>query len=273
MMSSPGGNSERGRGILLDLLEFSTKTVRDVSRAVGIELPSGPDMAEAEFEPVYEHCKRFTMTTRERMYALYTAVNYLVDRGVEGDFVEAGVWRGGSSMLIAETLVRRGLQTKKIYLYDTFEGMPPPGQEDVQIPSGRLDLTPRRPASVEWERSRRGDHNAMCYAGLSEVKSNLFSTGYAQENLVFVQGKVEETIPGRMPDSICLLRLDTDWYSSTRWELDHLFPKLARGGVLIIDDYGAWEGARKAVDEYINRNNIHILLNRIDCSGRIAVKV
>jgi O-methyltransferase len=86
-------------------------------------------------------------------------------------------------------------------------------------------------------------------------------------------GKVEDTFPKDTPDKIAILRLDTDWYESTRHELIHLYPKLSIGGVLIIDDYGHWEGARKAVDEYINDNTLRILLNRIDYTGRIAVKM
>jgi hypothetical protein len=83
---------------------------------------------------------------------------------------------------------------------------------------------------------------------------------------------VEDTIPGNMPKKIALLRLDTDWYESTKHELTHLFPLLQSNGVLIIDDYGHWEGARKAVNEYISDKHIRILLNRIDYTGRIAIK-
>ncbi len=100
----------------------------------------------------------------------------------------------------------------------------------------------------------------------------MLSTGYKKEKVHFIKGKVEETIPKNIPKEIALLRLDTDWYESTKHELTHLFPLLKPNGVLIIDDYGHWEGVRKAVDEYISDNNIHILLNRIDYSGRIAVK-
>jgi hypothetical protein len=88
-----------------------------------------------------------------------------------------------------------------------------------------------------------------------------------------VKGKVEDTVPKNAPEKIALLRLDTDWYESTRHELVHLFPRLLPGGVLIIDDYGHWQGARKAVDEYIAGNQVKILLNRVDYTGRIGVKI
>jgi O-methyltransferase len=84
---------------------------------------------------------------------------------------------------------------------------------------------------------------------------------------------VEDTIPNNIPEKIAILRLDTDWYESTRHELVHLFPRLSPYGVLIIDDYGCWQGAKKAVDEYISENNLRIFLSRIDSTGRIAIKL
>ena len=93
------------------------------------------------------------------------------------------------------------------------------------------------------------------------------------KNIIYIKGKVEETIPEIIPGKISLLRLDTDWYESTLHNLNHLFPLLSKGGILILDDYGHWQGARKAVDEYLEKNNVKILLNRIDYTGRIAVKV
>jgi O-methyltransferase len=101
----------------------------------------------------------------------------------------------------------------------------------------------------------------------------MLSTGYPEENLIFVKGKVENTIPGVTPDRICLLRLDTDWYESTYHELNYLFPRLSVNGVIIIDDYGHWQGAREAVDKYFQAKNVKILLNRIDYSGRVGIKV
>ena len=104
------------------------------------------------------------------------------------------------------------------------------------------------------------------------VRANLASTGYPPERVRFVKGKVEDTLPDAAPPQIAVLRLDTDWYESTRCELEHLFPRLSVGGVLIIDDYGAWEGARRAVDEFVAAG-ASILLNRIDETGRIGVKL
>jgi O-methyltransferase len=107
---------------------------------------------------------------------------------------------------------------------------------------------------------------------MNDVQTNMKQTNYPFSKIHFVQGKVEQTIPETIPSSIALLRLDTDWYESTYHELVHLFPKLVTGGVLIIDDYGHWQGARKAVDQYFAEQKTPILLNRIDYTGRIAIK-
>lgn len=98
------------------------------------------------------------------------------------------------------------------------------------------------------------------------------STGYPPERIHLVPGRVEDTVPAQAPERIALLRLDTDWYASTKHELDHLYPRLSDGGVLIVDDYGHFEGARRAVDDYLAEQAEPLLLNRIDYTGRIAVK-
>jgi hypothetical protein len=109
-------------------------------------------------------------------------------------------------------------------------------------------------------------------APLESVRTNVESTDYPVECVRYIQGRVEDTIPLEAPDQIALLRLDTDWYESARHELVHLYPRLVPGGVLVIDDYGHWQGARKAVDEYLAEHGIRVLLCRMDYTGRIALK-
>jgi len=149
-----------------------------------------------------------------------------------------------------------------LYLFDTFEGMTEPTAKDV-------DYTGKKASQVMQDVP--GDR--CDDAPLEQVKEVLYGTGYPRERIYFVRGRVEETIPASAPDSISLLRLDTDWYDSTRHELVHLFPRLSKAGVIIIDDYGHWQGSRQACDEYFAQNRIPILLNRIDYSGRIALKL
>ena len=225
-----------------------------------------PDIKDAEFWGIYKSCSAFTMTSVERMYALYSSVNYVLSNGIKGSFVECGVWRGGSAMLIAKMLINRNCTDRKIYLYDTFEGMPAPSGNDINL--NGVDAS---------EILRQGEPDlkdpAWCIANLADVQANMRSTNFPLENIVYIKGKVEETIPGNMPDAnIALLRLDTDWYESTRHELIYLFPRLELNGIIIIDDYGHWEGCKKAVDDYLKEHKINILLNRVDYTCRVGIK-
>jgi hypothetical protein len=207
------------------------------------------------------------MTTPKRIAALCDAVEYVVRDTVPGAVVECGVWRGGSMMAAALTLLRLDAADRDLYLFDTFEGMPPPGERDVfsaydgYSPMGR------------WRRKRRaGETSTWHQVSTDEVRAAVLSTGYPAERVHLVAGLVEDTLPAGAPDEIAVLRLDTDWYASTRHELEQLYPRLVRGGVLIVDDYGHYEGARRAVDEYLAESGERLLLNRIDYTGRIGVK-
>lgn len=224
-----------------------------------------PDL-EPEFARAYARCRPYTMTSVERMYALWQAVHHVVSHRIPGDVVECGVWRGGSSMLAATALLAQGDTDRTLWLFDTFEGMSEPSEKDVDALSGaRMDS--------EWEQHRGAvDDPVFAFGALPEVKRNMQQTGYPSEATRFVQGKVEDTIPAEGPDGIALLRLDTDWYESTRHELEHLWDRLAPGGVLIIDDYGHWAGAREAVDEFFAGREDAPLLSRIDYTGRIGIK-
>jgi hypothetical protein len=205
----------------------------------------------------------YTMTSRERLASLAHAVEQLEARAIEGDIVECGVWKGGSMMLVALMLLAMGKTHRDIYLFDTFTGMSEPTDADVQF-----DGT----SAVNVLDSFAKDTGAWCYAGLEDVQNNLRLTQYPDNKLHFVKGMVEQTIPDHAPEKIALLRLDTDWYESTRHELEHLYPRLVKGGVLIIDDYGHWKGSRAAVDEYLAKYEPTAYLHRIDYTGRILIK-
>ena len=211
-----------------------------------------------EFREIWRSVEEFTMTSIERAYALYEAVRYVCDSGIEGSFVECGVWRGGSCMLMAQTILRRGISPRPVYLYDTFSGMTEPTDEDVIAWNGR---------SVR-ERFERFDSWAV---GLDEVKANLLTTGYPSEMFHFVRGDVLDTLESIRPESIALLRLDTDWYRSTLRELEVLYPRLRRGGILLLDDYGHFRGAKQAVDEFFRKREKPYFA-RVDYTGRVGVK-
>ena len=202
-----------------------------------------------------------TMTDHAKLFGLVEATRYLVRNGIEGDVVECGVWRGGSMQAVALTLQEFGATDRDLHLFDTFEGMPPPSEKDR-----RGDTTAQELLSVHDK-----DHRVWAVAGLDDVEEAMREVGYPRERVHFHQGMVEDTIPGSAPERIALLRLDTDWYESTRHELEHLYARLVPGGVLIIDDYGDWEGARLATDEYLERIGESLLLLPLG-SGRLAVK-
>jgi len=250
------------------------KAIRNVVNKLGYDLVKPderlvinglPADFDKEVVNTYNRVKPFTMTTPERISALCNAVNYLVKNKIEGDFVECGVWRGGSTMAAIDTLIKAGDKNREIYLYDTYEGMSEPTDHDKVFTGTGAD--------VLMNTSDKNDATSVwCYSALEEVQKNVGTLNYPAKSVHFVKGKVEDTIPQTIPQKIALLRLDTDWYESTAHELKYLFPLLVPGGVLIIDDYGHWEGARKAVDEYIENEKLPLLLNRIDYTGRIAIK-
>ena len=229
---------------------------------LGTPIPSDYDAALAE---TVRRVRRDTLTTAPRIAALCDGVEFLVRSRAQGAFVECGVWRGGSMMAIALTLLRLGVTDRDLYLFDTFAGMPAPGAEDV--PSPYDGYSPQR----RWRRHARLGRQ---WAGVpaTTVRERLESTGYPADRVHLVEGMVEETVPAEAPAEIALLRLDTDWYASTKHELEQLYPRLVEGGVLIVDDYGHYEGARRAVDEYFATIGEPVLLNRIDFTGRLVVK-
>jgi hypothetical protein len=215
---------------------------------------------------VMRKVKDYTGTSPERIAALMNAVKYVVANRIPGDFIECGVWRGGSMMIVALTLLELNDRSRELYLFDTFEGMSAPTDKDVMFDGQKASDILAHSPKVE------GPANYWCIAGIEDVKRNLKSTGYPESKLHFVKGKVEETVPGNAPPQIALLRLDTDWYESTAHELKHLYPRVAPNGVVIIDDYGHWKGAQKAVDDFLAGQPFKPLLNRLDYTGRLLIK-
>ncbi len=225
-----------------------------------------PKIKDQEFLKIYDECKAYTCTSIERMYSLYNGVVYILKNNILGDFVECGVWHGGSCMLIAKTLLKHNAIDRNIVLFDTFEGMTQPTDNDVDYKGESAQGI----LNKYYEKFKSN----MTKAELSNVENNMKKTGYPSARIFYVKGMVEATLPDyKVNNKIALLRLDTDWYESTKIEMNYLFPSLEKGGVLIIDDYGHWQGARKAIDEYIEEKSVTILLNRIDYTGRIAVKL
>src|ERR1700683_4128707 len=220
--------------------------VRAARRLIGPR-GQGTQAVPPDFSPeviaTVKAVRAFTMTSMERLCALIGAVEYVVSAGIPGDIVECGVWKGGSMMAVALTLLRLQQADRVLHLFDTFDGMPPAldADRDLRGDSASMLLAEHdRDTSLVWAK-----------ASLEQVRRNIDRTRYPARLVRYIKGRVEDTIPSKAPAGACLFRLDTDWYESTKHEMEQLFPRLSPGGVLIIDDYGHWQGARKAVDEYL----------------------
>ncbi|MEV0118991.1 TylF/MycF/NovP-related O-methyltransferase [Streptomyces sp. NPDC050844] len=229
------------------------------SKSKALKLPADYD---DEAKGIIRAVKPYTMTSPERLNAFILATRHVVRHGIPGDIVECGVWRGGSMQACAKTLLAAGDTERDLYLFDTYEGMTPPTEEDLR----------RDGKSAEELLEVQGkDRPIWAVASLDDVKSGFAKVPYPEERIHYVQGKVEDTVPREAPEKISILRLDTDWYASTQHELEHLYGRLVSGGVLLIDDYGYWQGSRQAVDEFLDKTGERLLLLRMD-EGRIAVK-
>lgn len=215
-----------------------------------------------EAKEIIRAVKPYTMTSPERLNAFILATRHVVRHNIPGDIVECGVWRGGSMQACAKALLALGESDRDLHLFDTFEGMPPPTAEDLR----------RDGKSAEDLLAAQGkDRPIWAIASLDDVQAGFEQVPYPGERVHYVQGMVEDTVPQQAPEQISILRLDTDWYASTKHELEFLYPRLVSGGVLLIDDYGYWQGSRQAVDEFLEKTGERLLMLRMD-EGRIAVK-
>lgn len=237
-LRAPRGQRELPREFPLDFTPFTKKLWRQVSP--------------------------HTLTSKERVATIENAVRYIHKHGIEGDFVECGVAWGGSVMAFAICLMALGERDRRIWLYDTFEGMTEPTDRDV----GRFG----EKAIKQYRKHLVDGVSTWVRAPIDQVKRNVFSVGYPEQMFTFVQGKVEETLPQTKPERIAFLRLDTDWYESTRAEMEHLFPRLERGGILLLDDYYRYRGHREAVNGYLERAGVPMFLARIDEHAVVGVK-
>ena len=233
------------------------------SSSVGRQLPVE---ATGEDQAIIQRVRSFTMTSDERIWSLLQAVRYVSEARIPGDIVECGVWRGGSMMAAALKLQALQSTQRTLWLYDTYTGMTPPTAEDREAVTGT-------PAQTLLETTEIGDgNNVWCVADEDDVRRNMESTHYPIERIRFIKGDVAVTLTEHVPEEISILRLDTDWYASTKAELEKLYAKLIPGGICILDDYGHWQGARQAVDEFFAENPPRPLMTPIDFSGRLFLK-
>lgn len=252
------------------------KVIRSALDLLGLEVhrkvekPGAPFPVELsrEEKELFHYVRRngLTMVSDERLFATILACKHVIDRSVDGAFVECGVWRGGNALLAAGVFKLYGAM-RKVYLFDTFAGMTLPNQYDSAAMTGE-------DAHARYLSSQRESHSEWCYASLEDVSAAFEQAKLLDSNVVFVKGDVLNTLSfaDNLPQTIAVLRLDTDWYESTRMELETLYPRLSVDGVIMIDDYGYWTGARKATDEYFARGH-RPFLHYTDATGRAGVKV
>jgi len=247
------------------ILNFIKNLIRYILRIFDIELSKiKEETFPVELSPseiqILKTVQPFTMTSLARLSTLAIATKYINTNNISGDLVECGVWAGGS-IAAAINIDRLFNHDREYWLYDTFDGMTKPSINDSKEAHSGYEMNLSENGKSTW-----------CSVSESQVKENLKGLNIDLQNCHFVPGDVATTLKQTKPTSIALLRLDTDWYESTKVELQELWPLLSVGGILILDDYGYWQGARSAVEEYFNDMNIQPLLIPIDRSGRICVK-
>jgi hypothetical protein len=252
------------------------KLIKKIIKLFGYEIISNNDWLRKNENYIAEisknesailnNIKDYTMTSIPSQWSLIQSINHVIRNNVEGSFVECGIFRGGNIILMSKLLEKHKVE-KNIFAYDTFEGMPLPGEDDLDLRGNSsidkfLELKNYEKEGSQW-----------CYCNIQDVKSNIkkFNINYLK-NINFIKGKVEETLLDvkNLPKKISLLRLDTDFYSSTKIELNILFPLLEKNGILIVDDYGHFMGAKKAVDEFFYEKKAWF--HRVDYSTRLLIK-
>lgn len=214
-----------------------------------------------KFTDFFNYVKPYSMTSVERIEFLFKSLDHIRENKIEGDYVECGVWKGGNIIGMIKYLEYHNNLTNNIWAYDTFSGMTDPENVDVDLNGNNsVDIL--------------DNELVKAYCSLTQVKDNInnFIEKYPEENIKYIVGDVSETllVEENLPDSISLLRLDTDWYKSTKIELEVLYDRLSDNGILIIDDYGHWKGCKRAVDEFFKDKEFNF--EKIDYTGIFLIK-
>ena len=210
----------------------------------------------SEAEVIVRASSPHSACSKERLLMNIDAIRSVNNLNIPGHIVEVGVYKGGS--MIAMMRANKN-PARQFYLFDTYEGMTAPCEHDTDLNGySASDLLVR-------------DKGVRCISSLEEVKSNISkNTRTPPENIHYIVGDITKTTTRVEP--IAILRLDTDFYESTKFELDYFYDSVSRGGIIIIDDYGHWKGCKKAVDEFLERHP-ELIVHRIDYTGIYFVKV
>nr|CRH05955.1 putative Macrocin-O-methyltransferase [Candidatus Magnetococcus massalia] len=222
-----------------------------LSRGRSLFLACWRRMAQDEFSHFYQKIHGYTYCCNTRLRALYDALHTIEAQKVKGDVVECGTARGGSAALMGLTLTSLGSE-RSLWLYDSFEGIPAPTQNDPDLEIAQ--------------------HYAGDFQGELDQVQALFSQLKIEGRTEFVKGLFDETLPAAQVEQIALLHIDGDWYDSIMITLESLYDRVSIGGVIQLDDYGYWEGARKAVHDFMDRYGLDDPLVVVDYEGRQWIK-
>lgn len=180
----------------------------------------------------------YTICSKRKLLTLINLAEMLNRQGVEGDFVECGTFNGGSAALMARCM---GPQ-RHLWMYDSFQGMPTPGEQDTA--------------------------ESQAYAGqyvgsVAKVREALARVGAAPANFTIREGWFQDTFAQPLPERVALLHCDADWYDSVRLVLETFYPRIPQGGCVVLDDFGCWEGCREAFYDFCTATGEKPLLERV----------
>ena len=186
------------------------------------------------------------------------AITYILKNKIEGVIIECGVCAGLFEEIWIQELQFNN-EVRDIYMYDTFKGCTEPTNFDYTAKTATIYQLDSN-GTYNWWRNLMidKDTNRMCYCPLEKVKDNLEKYNYPEENLHYVVGDVLETLKDKstIPSKIAILRLDTDWYESSKFELEQMYDNVVIGGVIIFDDYYHWDGQRRATDNFFKKRGL-----------------
>ena len=245
---------------ILSIFNYRIISNKDWNKKVENLIVEASEQELEEFEKINE----ISLTSLPNRWSLLQSLHYINDNNIKGDIVETGVFRGANLVLINNFLNKSNID-KKIYAYDTYAGQPEPSN---------LDFDLKGTSMIDKFSDLKKKNIITVYCSLEKVKENIIKYSINDlSKIIFVKGKVEDTLDDErnIPSQISLLRLDTDFYDSVKKSLEILYPKLISGGVLIIDDYGHFKGAKLAVDNYF-KDKQKIWMHRVDYTCRLIIK-
>lgn len=245
---------------ILSIFNYRIISKNDWSKKVENLIVEATKKNLEEFETINE----ISLSSSPNKWSLIQSLKHIQENNIEGDIVETGVFKGANLVLINNFLNRSNIE-KKIYAYDTYAGQPEPSNLDYDLKGKSM---------IDKFSDFKKKNITPVFCSLEDVKKNIKKySPFDYDKIIFIKGKVEETLNSEknIPQQISLLRLDTDFYESIKKSLDILYPRLSKGGVLIIDDYGHFKGAQTAVDNYF-KDKKNIWMHRVDYTCRLIIK-